>query len=310
VPDSVEIDIESSNEDTKFGFIRYRKGASRGVIGPTTCEQEVAVAQKIYGISSGTYTLRRAGVTVGQFNWPLFSYSSRSIAITIQVATSRGRLQSAFDGDNAAPGIGVGISLPFASRLTKSWPACSSVSAEVATESDLDSIDYSNTYERTFTQNGVTNKISRSTGNYIRDIYGLEAISLCNGRNLVSAPDPLNPFGATDRPSLLPFSIDASTQFTPVITITDEVALAEWNGNPNATRDCCRFMPAEGLFVDAVGYEITSEVTRLSRGSSDNDIAFMFRSYALNITRTLTITGIRGRASDGTLVELLNNPLP
>jgi hypothetical protein len=182
------------------------------------------------------------------------------------------------------------------------------VSAQVPTESDLDSIDYSDTYERTFTENGVANTLSRSTGNVLRDTYGVDAISACVGGNGVHAPDSLKAVWTTMLSSLMPFSIDASTRFSPIRTITDEEALYHYNDF--GTPACCRFMPADGLFVDAGGYEITREVTRNLSAASGGEIAFLIRDYALNISRTLTITGIRGRASDGSLVELLNNPLP
>jgi len=310
MPDYIEVDIQSSNEDSKYGFLRFRTGKSNPFQFPQTCEQEIASAQKIYGVSSGTYTLYPANIP----GVSRFSYSSRSIGITVDVRLS-GTAGWPGPGNKSGPGIFVEVAPVSVAGWSKRWPACSSMSAEVPTESDLDSISNS----RNFTENGIANTTSLSIGNGYYDRYYAYAISACFGGNEVDvytkvptssarAPTIMVRSQATV-PSLLPLRVDASTIFSSINTTDDYNAILAWNDA--YTQPCCKFFPGDSvLLLDARGYEITSETTSTAFSNNGVVIPFRFRFYAMNITRTLTITGIRGRASDGRLIELVNNPLP
>jgi len=296
MPDRIEVDIESSNASDSYGYLRYRVERNT-----PQCETEVASAIKVRGISSGTYTLTSAGSNADEAG---FGYSSDSFSIGMVVQTRQIVQWAGVFPNKFGPGISIQITPIKTVGWSRRWPTYSSLSSTVPTESDLDSVVAS----QTFNDGGIQNTTSLSIGNGQIPSYIHYAISACVGGNETFTPGT---FTTVPRSTLLPWDVNAS-YIDPGFNFTDDYdAIKRWNV-PYGNDTCGRAFPGSvGLFIDSGGdYQLTGD--RISNTFTNNGVVIPFRflTYQLKLIRTLKITAIRGLMNDGTLVELINDPRP
>jgi hypothetical protein len=294
IPDRIEVDIESSNESDSYGYLRYRIERNT-----PRCETEVASSIKVRGISSGTYTLPFNGSNASEAG---FAYSSNSFSIAIALQTQQIFQWAGVFPNKFGPGISIQITPIKTVGWSRSWPTYSSLSSTVPTESDLDSVVAS----QAFNDGGISNTTQLSISNGQIPNYLPAAISACVGGNATFTPGT---FTTVPRSTLLPWEVNAS-YIEPGFRFTDDYdAIKRWNV-PYGDDTCGRAFPgSRGLLIDSGGdYELTDD--RVDNSFSNNGVVIPFRflSYQLKLIRTLKITAIRGLMSDGTPVELINDP--
>jgi hypothetical protein len=296
IPDFIEVDIESSNDSDSYGYLRYRieRNQFAGL-----CESENTTAIKVRGISSGTYTLSFSSPTA---SGAAFAYHSDSFSIFAVVQTQQQIQWAGNFGNKFGPGVYVTVVPIRTASWARRWPYFSSLSAAVPTESDLDSI----TESQSFDENGITNIKSMSYSNGQVTNYQLEAISACVGGNETYTAGA---FVTVPRSTLLPWELNASYIQPGFGFVDDYDAIVRWN-LPFYQDNCGGAFPgSRGLFIDAGGdYELTSDTISISFSSGGVVIPFRTFSYQLKLIRTLTITALRGLMNDGTLVPLINDP--
>jgi hypothetical protein len=298
IPDSIEVDIESSNQSDSYGYLRYRTQRTQ-----SQCETEVASAIKVRGISSGTYTLTRTNQTADR---AVFEYSSNALSGVITVQTTPSLKWAGNFPNKFGPGIYVSINPVKTVGWSRRWPTYSSLSSTVPTEADLDSVSAS----QTFNESGIVNTTILAISNGQLTNYYSEAISACVGGNATFTPGT---FTIVSRSTLLPWDVNASYIEPGLGFVDDYNAVKRWT-RPYGDDTCGRGFPsARGLFIDAGGdYQKTEDRVDNSFTNSFNGfpevIPFRFLTYQLKLIRTLTITAIRGLLNDGTLIELINDP--
>jgi hypothetical protein len=296
MPDRIEVDIESSNESDSYGYLRFRIERNGVTL---QCETEVASAIKVRGISSGTYTLTSTGSNYDEAG---FGYSSDSFSIGMVVQTRQLFQWAGVFPNKFGPGISIQITPIKTVGWSRRWPTYSSLSSTVPTESDLDSVVAS----QTFNDGGISNTTQLSISNGQIPNYIPYAISACVGGNETFTPGT---FTTVPRSRLLPWEVNAS-YIEPGFRFTDDYdAIKRWNGDFYQSNCGGAFPGSRGFFIDAGGdYELTSDTISNSFSNNGVVIPFRFLSYQLKIIRTLKITAIRGLMSDGTPVELINDP--
>jgi len=296
IPDFIEVDIESSNDSDSYGYLRFRIERNQSTF---LCETENATAIKVRGISSGTYRLSLSSQTNAGSN---FVYRSDSFDIFALVQTHPDRQWAGNFGNKFGPGVYITILPVRTVGWARRWPYFSSLSAAVPTESDLDSI----TESQSFDDNGITNIKNIASSNGQIDPFELQAISACVGGNeTYTAGTSVT----VPRSTLLPWEVNASYIEPGFGFVDDYDAIVRWNSFFYQENCGGSFPGSRGLFIDAGGdYELTSDTISNSFSSGGVVIPFRLFSYQLKLIRTLTITAIRGLMNDGTLVPLINDP--
>lgn len=306
IPESIEIDIESSHEQEFYGWIKYRTGR---VAFQSLCETNHADSYLSLPITSGTYVLSK---TFQNSQLATYSYSDTSFAIEAVVSDFQDFIWAGNFANRRGPGVYVTLSPLRITATMRSASVSSGVAVEPVSKASMEqqstSINANTIYSGT--ESGVSFRSfsigdsSTSAVSSSKWVYASFIQPCVGGLGLFNplASDNIATY-AISSASIIPLSSIVSWPLGHG-TMTDDMSFLE-AFDTFSSPGCGRGF-AMPYFIGAGGdFALTSESTNSSYYINSQPYPLHLVAYGASVTRDFTISAMRGMDAQGAEVQIL-----